>query len=47
MQEKPPDQMYSTLYQKVMKAKNPKENSNRMAQDGGQNTFDVFKTGWN
>ena len=30
-----------------MKAKNPKENSNRMDQGTGANTFDVFKVGWN
>jgi uncharacterized glyoxalase superfamily metalloenzyme YdcJ len=39
--------MYSNLYQKVMKAKNPRENSNRMDQAAGSNTFDVFKAGWN
>jgi len=30
-----------------MKAKNPKENTNRIEQGANPNTFDVFKVGWN
>jgi len=39
------DKMYEDLYHKVMKSKNPKDNTHRV---GGQsvNTFQVFKEGW-